>query len=653
MKTQLPFFAFLLFSQFFYSQIVINELDTDTPGQDFEEFIELKSDTPNFSLDGYVLVLFNGSNSGNDSSYFTRDLDGYNTDANGLLLIGSTNVSPVPELLISPALIQNGADAIAVYQGNDSDFPEGTQATTTNLIDALIYDTSDADDTGLMALLGISEQINENENGNQTEDSIQRNNDGTYTVTTPTPGALNDGSGIDFNGISFSTDQTEYSEGEIMSITFTTESPVTSNLSLNFTLTNGSFTSVDYSGNTSFIIPNGSSEATVAIQLLDDGVNDGDEFAEIDLGTIPEGYNRLVDNVEVLIVDVNFVVSAWGTPLNPTYNQVQSTQPNGYYESLTGLADDELRQAIQDIVANPDLVRAQTYADAIDILKKADQNPANSNEVWLVYTEQPRAKVLFQDTGGSNVGLWNREHTYPQSRGGFFEIEEDQYADGMDVFVTTNADSLRHGVSDAHGLRAVDGPENSSRNNRDYGEYNGPANTQGSWRGDVARAVMYMTMRYNGLALVNGNPPNNTVGELGDLEILLDWHRNDPPDDYELNRNNIVYTWQINRNPFIDRPELVEYIWGDQQGQAYDPSLEIDDNNKRSIVIYPNPTQGEVNISGIIEPTIVTIYTSMGKEIFSSDITEDQSVNLNLSSGVYLMVLKNEHTSSVKRLIIL
>ena len=78
----------LFFSvQLLSAQLVINELDCDTPSIDDKEFIELKSDVPNFPLDGYVVVLFNGSTSGGNTSYFAIDLDGYTTDVNGLLLI--------------------------------------------------------------------------------------------------------------------------------------------------------------------------------------------------------------------------------------------------------------------------------------------------------------------------------------------------------------------------------------------------------------------------------------------------------------------------------------------------------------------------------------------------------------------------------------
>src|SRR6476469_696146 len=176
-----------------YGQIVINELDTDTPSTDDHEFIELKSALPNFSLDGYVIVFYNGDATGTTSnrSYFTIDLDGYTTDVNGLIHIGNLDVSPVPAKIFATSIIQNGADGVAIYSGNASDFPVNTLATNTNLIDALVYDTSDPAATGLMALLGVSVQINENLNGLGTTQSIQRKNDGTYEVKFPTPGANN------------------------------------------------------------------------------------------------------------------------------------------------------------------------------------------------------------------------------------------------------------------------------------------------------------------------------------------------------------------------------------------------------------------------------------------------------------------------------
>lgn len=643
-----------LITQLSICQIVINELDCDTPSTDTLEFIELKSDIPIFSLDGYLVVLFNGSVSGADSSYFSIDLTGYTTDVNGLLLIGSNNVSPVPQLLISADVIQNGADAVAIYQASWEDFPGGTLATTTNMIDALVYDTSDADDTVLMNLLGITEQINENQNGNKDNESIQRNNDGTYTIKAPTPRQLNDGSGIVLNGVFISVDQTQYNEGDVFDITITTEQNVTEQLDLEIVLDNGTFDTSDFSGNTSLSIPTGQNLVSTTITLIDDPDDEGDEELNIMLPLLPEGYLQLNNNLKIRVVDDDFTVAAWGTPTSPTYGMASSTQPNNYYDSLDGLSDVALRQALQDIIANPSVVRAQTYADIIDILKEADQNPANSNQVWLVYTEQGRPKLDFQ-TGSNNTGTWNREHTYPRSRGGFDSIDLDDIADGPDIFWETKADSLRHGNSDAHALRAVDGPENSSRGNQNYGpsEYDGPSGNSGSFKGDLARSVLYMTIRYNGIEVVNGYPTATPTGQLGDLETLLEWHRNDPPDDFEMNRNNIIYTWQFNRNPFIDQPDLVEYIWGNKVGEIWDKSLSLEDESITKIKVYPNPTKGEVYIKGVRESSLIKIYNSQGLKVLETqNNTDNLSLNLNLSSGVYLIHVIQDYKSIFKRIVI-
>ncbi len=653
MKVLPGFLLALMLSVSVKAQIVINELDSDTPSTDTMEFIELKSDTPEFTMDGFVLVLFNGSDSGMDASYFALDLDGLTTDINGVFLISNNDVSPVGDFLLFDNTIQNGADAIAIYQGNASDFPDGTVATTVNLIDALAYDTNDSDDEALLALLGLSEQINEGINGNQSTESIQRNNDGTYVVTTPTPGALNDGSGIPFNAIGYSVTNTSFNEGELIEITFTTQEVVTEDLVVEFTLDNDTFDSNDYTGDTTVTILNGSNTMSTSIQLIDDTDDEGDEIMQITFGDLPDDFNRLNDNLEVRIIDNDFTISTWGTPLNPTFDQVESTQPDGYYDTLEGQSNEALVQAIQNIIADPDIVRAQTYTDVIDILKSADQSPLNSNQVWLLYTEQQRPKIDFQTTGGSNVGLWNREHTYPRSRGGYDDIAADDIADGIDIFFPTKADSLRHANSDAHAIRATDGPENSARGNQDYGEYSGPDGNLGSWQGDVARAIFFLTIRYNGLEVVSGNPENSTVGALGDLDILLDWHRNDPPDDYEMNRNNIVYTWQFNRNPFIDLPDLVEFIWGDNIGDTWMNPLSVESSSLQEIVVYPNPNNGQFIITSPSERGNLQIYTLLGQMIHQQEFNStSQNISIDTTKGVYLMQVNTTTGSIIKRLII-
>ncbi|WP_353778510.1 endonuclease [Winogradskyella sp. 3972H.M.0a.05] len=641
----------LIFSQFSIGQVVINELDCDTPGVDDKEFIELKSDTPNFDLDGFVLVFFNGSTSGGDSSYFTIDLDGLTTDVNGLLLIGSNGVAPFPQHIISANVIQNGADAVAIYQANDFDFPEGTLATTTNLIDALVYDTSDSDDAALMALLGVSEQINEgpSNNTNSIQRFVDMDDNVTYMSTTPTPRALNDGSGVLFNTLTMSTVMTQYDEGNSFDITITSDINVSSDLIFDISLDNGTFNSSDYTGSTTLTIPNGQNSVSTTITLVDDSDDEGDEELQIQFSSLPTPFIPYNNNLIVRVVDNDFTVAAWGTPTNPTFGIVESTQPSGYYNSLDGLSDTELRQALQDIIADPDIVRAQTYADVIDILKQADQNPLNSNEVWLVYTEQGRAKLDLQ-TDSNNNGKWNREHTYPRSRGGFDDIEEDEIADGIDVFWATKADSLRHGNSDAHALRAADGPENSIRGNQHYGQYTGPAGTQGSFYGDVARSVLYMEIRYNGLEVVDGFP--DTVGQLGDLATLLDWHRNDPPDDYEMNRNNIVYNWQFNRNPFIDQPDLVEYIWGNNVGDTWDQPLSITDNTLSQIKIFPNPATNSIQIFELKNFAEIEVFSSEGRKLSTTKVSSEGKLDLTVASGIYFIKITSENKSIVKKLLV-
>lgn len=644
--------AFFLLSQFVTSQVVINELDCDSPSTDDKEFVELKSDTPNFSLDGFVVVFFNGNptSSTANKSYLAIDLDGYTTDVNGLLLIGSTTVSPFPQLVISPNLIQNGGDAVAIYQASYTDFPEGTSATQTNLIDALMYDTSDADATALMDLLGETVQINENENGNKDTESIQLNNDGiTYTVTTPTPRQLNDGSGIVLNGITIFVAETQYNEGDVFDITFTSETNVTEDLDLTFSLNNGSFNTSDFTGSTSVTIPNGSNTISSTITLVDDTIDEGDEVLEITVSALPIEYFALNNDIEIRIVDNDFVVAPWGIPTNPTFGIVQSTQPTGYYDGLDGLADANLRQALQGVIADPATVRAQTYTDVIDILKEADQNPANSNQVWLVYTEQGRAKLDYQTTS-NNFGTWNREHTYPRSRGGFFSIDLDDIADGKNVYWTTEADSLRHGNSDAHALRAADGPENSSRGNQHYGEYTGPTGNLGSFKGDVARSVLYMEIRYNGLEVVDGFP--DVTGQLGDLATILDWHRNDPPDDFEMNRNNIVQEWQFNRNPFIDQPDLVEHIWGNKVGDPWVQPLGIEEVNSLNVQVYPNPTTNRIYIKGLLNNAVIDLFAVDGRQILTKNSIGNTELDLNVANGMYLLKISSDGKSIMKKIIV-
>jgi len=179
------------------TNLVINEVDADTPSTDTAEFIELyDGGVGNTALDGLALVLYNGSN---DQSYYALDLDGYRTDANGYFVVGNRGVS-IAAATFPTDTLQQGPDAVALYLGNGSAFPNGTAVNTANLLDALVYDTNDADDPGLLVLLNSGQpQVNEGGSGPSADQANARCPNGSggarntagYAQVPPSPGAAN------------------------------------------------------------------------------------------------------------------------------------------------------------------------------------------------------------------------------------------------------------------------------------------------------------------------------------------------------------------------------------------------------------------------------------------------------------------------------
>jgi len=179
------------------AQLLINEVDADTPSIDALELVELyDGGAGNTSLSGLVLVFFNGAL---DSSYLALDLDSLSTDATGYFVAGNSGVAGV-DILFANDTLQNGADAVALYIGDAVAFPNGTPLTTANLVDALVYDTSDSDDLGLLVLLNPGQpQVNENAHALSDVESNQRcpngsggaRNTTTYSQLAPSPGGAN------------------------------------------------------------------------------------------------------------------------------------------------------------------------------------------------------------------------------------------------------------------------------------------------------------------------------------------------------------------------------------------------------------------------------------------------------------------------------
>jgi len=222
-----------------------------------------------------------------------------------------------------------------------------------------------------------------------------------------------------------------------------------------------------------------------------------------------------------------------------------------YYQDALGKKGGALKTALHEIIDDHTQL---SYTEVWNVLKESDEDMNNKNNVILFYSGESRPK----NRNGGNVGDWNREHTWAKSHGNF-------------------GTSIGPGT-DAHHLRPTDVQVNSSRGNLDFDNggspvkgCNGCFKTSSSFeppdrvKGDVARILFYMATRYEqgdkvdlelNEKLNNGSNPYH-----GKLSVLLEWHLQDPVDEIERNRNNVIQKWQGNRNPFIDHPEFAELIW--------------------------------------------------------------------------------------------
>jgi endonuclease I len=122
-------------------------------------------------------------------------------------------------------------------------------------------------------------------------------------------------------------------------------------------------------------------------------------------------------------------------------------------------------------------------------------------------------------------------------------------------------------ATDIHNLKPADPDENALRSN-DYFDYTGTNDTyepHDDVKGDIARILFYMATMYSDLTLNNDPDSNSSDKTMGILDILLEWNELDPVDDFERHRNEVLFSYQGNRNPFIDYPEFAELIWGSNE----------------------------------------------------------------------------------------
>ena len=350
----------------------------------------------------------------------------------------------------------------------------------------------------------------------------------------------------------------------------------------------------------------------------------------------------------------------FGPPSNPTYGFVQPDIPQDYYAEAIGLAGDDLKEALHQIIANHiPYPYTSSSTDTWDILQDSDQDPENNNNILLVYTNRSQDKGYrdgsgnysqYENGNGTQSNSWNREHIWPKSHG------------------FPNQDDIAY--RDVHNLKPCDRSVNASRGVKDFD--NGGDNHEealscltdfDSWepadfvKGDVARILFYMVVRYDpgynnynetfDLELVDYTTPDNFDPILGKLSTLLEWHVLDPVDDFEVNRNEVIYSYQQNRNPFVDHPELVDYIWGENNNQnwsgnlnTYNPELEM--NN-----IYPNPTNGIIYLPEIFVNNNYEVLDLNGKILTTGKINQTRILNFDLEKGVYFLKIigSNKHSS--------
>ncbi|MFB7864300.1 endonuclease I family protein [Streptomyces sp. NPDC056069] len=225
---------------------------------------------------------------------------------------------------------------------------------------------------------------------------------------------------------------------------------------------------------------------------------------------------------------------------------------DAYWDGALGKSGAELRSAVHTIISDQTVL---SYDAVWDALKTTDEDPENPANVILLYSGRSQSK----ESNGGGADDWNREHVWAKSHGDFG---------------TANGPG-----TDLHHLRPEDVSVNAARGNLDFDEGGDPVDEapgssadadsfepRDAVKGDVARMILYMGVRYDGGDGFPDLEPNDRVGNgsapsLGRLTVLKRWHEQDPPDAFEKARNDRIHGIQRNRNPFVDHPEWVNEIW--------------------------------------------------------------------------------------------
>ncbi|MBR8535423.1 endonuclease [Carboxylicivirga sediminis] len=312
--------------------------------------------------------------------------------------------------------------------------------------------------------------------------------------------------------------------------------------------------------------------------------------------------------------------------------------PAGYYDNADGKTKNELKAALNTIIkGHTEYSYTSTNTDTWDILKESDRDPNNADNVIYFYTGRSENAAQEYNSGSG----WSREHVWAKSRGDFG---------------TTKGPG-----TDCHHLRPADISVNSTRSNRAFAEggdevwdngvftgcYKGATDftfePRDAVKGDVARMIFYMVVRYEG----EGDEPDLELTEQilpstdkqpihGVGSVLLKWHLNDPVDDFERNRNEVVYSYQGNRNPFIDHPEYAELIWDIQN--------DIKEVRGGAYKVFFNNGAVEIESNTQLVNSI-EVFTISGKKVYAKNNISTMAYNMPLkleSASIYLVRVNQE-----------
>lgn len=306
-----------------------------------------------------------------------------------------------------------------------------------------------------------------------------------------------------------------------------------------------------------------------------------------------------------------------------------SQPPNGYYNSALGLTGDDARSALFSIITNHS---EKNYDNLWGYFNNTDQNGGVIEDIYSTYSY-----TIFSDQCGqySQEGdCYNREHSVPQD---WFNGGSPMYSDlfhiyPTDGFVNGQRSNLPYGEVGSASYTSTNG---SKKGSNTYPGFSGtvfePAD---NYKGDIARTYFYMATRYmNVMTTWSGdNFTGNTLSNWT-LDMMIDWHENDPVSQKEIDRNNAIYSIQGNRNPYIDNPDWVQRVFVWATGLS-----EMEMSNSK--YWFAN---GQLNFrSERDNNTVARVYNSLGELVLVKEVAAGvNQIELNLKTGIYFCSHEN------------